>query len=350
MFDTCGWLSTVQRPSALLREVHERRARRTEIHRAINRCAERHRGIRDFADRADRWMPPGEELTLFLARQLATVSLENVGAERLTEWMALQMPVCVQTVEFVHDTWAANAHKRSLIALPVITHVRDDGLTSIRSVRVVERAERLRLSRTPLLSSINAALRREQWGVAFEGRLPDLHRTLRRAAGLTNGTDYDISDFWHQCVRATTKPPEWVFVATNGTAERKPYLPTFFDGYVRPPASWYYLLYLCLFLTGDRALLATTIEEDDESIRTLFTESIALLEREIGVTPLIVWMPHTSRRLRRPTGAPLDFTEIHPGVFRPGWWDRLPLPACDRTCYQAMDQIVHAVADLPLTE
>jgi hypothetical protein len=254
-------------------------------------------------------------------------------------------------MEFTHDCWGRNSYKQSLTSLQMLLNVRNDGLATVRSVPVVPREVRNILNQLPVLSSIPAQVTREKWNLDFQGPLPDLHRTLRRTAGLHNGSDYDISDFWSECAHATQQPLCSVFIVNgNGRAERRASIPPAFQGYVRPPASWYYLLYLCMFLTGDRALAATTLEEDDRSIQDLFFQSIELIEREIGVAPLIIWLPHYSSRLRRGNCKSVDFTEIHPAVLRPKWKDRVKMPGGGLPCYDAADHIVHSIATLPSTE
>ncbi|TSC79964.1 MAG: hypothetical protein G01um101425_441 [Candidatus Peregrinibacteria bacterium Gr01-1014_25] len=341
-------LASLQQPRWLAQEVDRRRSNSGRIRKAINDFAIHHRGVDDFAGRADRWMPSANgALTLCLARQIATVSLEHLCMELLERWLKPSLPVKAQIVEFRNDCFANNAYKQSLTSLPVLTHLRKDK-ASFRCVKVVPKDERSRLTSKSLLSSINARLTKQEWGVDFQGDLPGFHRALRRAAGLQNGSDFDISDFWSSCAREASRPPSSVFVDVGGKVERRATAPLHGNGYVRPPASWYYLLYLCLFVTGDRALVATTIEEDDESIRTLFLENIALIEEATGFAPLIVWLPHYSRRLNRVTGAPLDFTEIHPAVFQTGWDGRVTMPRDNATCYEAADHLLHEMALLPI--
>jgi hypothetical protein len=334
---------------ALAEDVAHRRSRQEEIRKHIDALVLRERGIQNFSARADAWMPPRDELTLCFCRQVATVSLENLTVELLAEWLNPMLPCRAQTVEFQHDCWAANAYKQSLTALQVLTHLKGS-MVSLRSVPVVPKEYRGTLTQIPPLSAIPATLKKEGWGFEFTGQLPAFHRQLRRTAGCVDGADHDLSGFWSECLQASVLPPSSVFLAKNGRSWRRSSIPMEFDGYARPPASWYYFLYMCLYCTGHRALVATTIEEDDENIRQLFVENIAYIEQHVGVAPLILWLPHESKRLQRPLGQPVNFTEIHPGVFRPGWRDQITRPPETNTLYDAADHLIHGLATLPFPE
>lgn len=339
-------VAATQHVSWLSGEIDKRRAQRDQISFALDAFALRHRGIENFSKMVDQWMPStGNAFTLFLARQIASVSLEHLCIELLARWLLPIIPVRAQTVEFTKDTWANSPHKQGLTSLPVLIRLRAE-VAEVRTVKVVPKSERRRLSISPVLSSISAEMKKPEWGMDFQGSLPDLHRALRVSAGISNGNDYDISDFWPECLRATSLPPPTVFLEIDGKAERRNSVPPDFQGHARPPASWFYLLYLSMFVTGDRVLVATTIEEDDESIRTFFSQSIERIEKEVGIAPLIVWLPHHSATLRRQSGEPLDFTEINPAVFQTGWADRVSMPEIDMSCYDAADHLIHQIAML----
>lgn len=338
--------SAMQTPAWVGEEVRKRRAMGGHLRAALDDFILRRRGIDSFSRIVDAWLPPADELILYFSRQIATVSLENMAVERLAAWLSRQTPARAETVEMKNDCWAANGYKKSLTALPLITDA-CDGRLHVRAVKTIPTEMRRHINMRPVLSSIPAKIDLKKWGIAYQGMLPGLHRTLRQAAGCRDAA-YDTTSLWTECLRATTQPPESVYVESGGHAARRAWTRDVL-GRCRPPASWYYLLYLCFFVTGDRALVASTIEEDDEEIRTLFTQNIALIERETGVAPLILWTPHYSSRLLRTTREPLDFNEIHPGVFKGGWTERLTLPAHDATCHEAADDYLHQLATMPLT-
>ena len=339
-------IARTQTTCMLAKEVERRRSQRDRICQAVNDLVRRQRGVDDFTGRSDQWMPPEEVLHLVLARQIATVSLENLSAHLLGSWINKQFPARTETVTFVRDTWAANAYKQSLTTIPMLTCIRD-GLASLRSIKVIPKTERTTVSAAQLLNGIPARLQRSKWGIDFQGTLPDLHKLLRCRANMDGNDAFDISDFWMSCAQASSQPPPLIYAERGGRAVPMTLNGRAIDGYWRPPASWYYLLYLCLFVTGDRALIATTIEEDDESIRNLFLRNIALIEECTGFPPLIVWLPHYSQHLKRPGGAPLNFTEVNPAVFQQGWQEELTMPDPHISCYDAMDHLIHAVASLP---
>ncbi len=336
--------------SWLRNEVATRKRKAVDTCAALDRFATDYRGVPDFCRRTDEWMPAyGNGTTFFLARQVASVSLEHLCAEFLAQGMGTDMDVRAEVVEFTGDCWAANSHKNSLVNLPVMTSLKD-GKARVRTVRVLPQAQRRRLAMNPLLSSLQAQLKREQWGLDFTGPLPEFHKLLRQKAGSSNGCGYDVSTLWSDCLSDSMLPPESAFVEVEGCAQRRSMPCLDKGGYVRPPASWYYLLYLSLFLTGDRVLLATTLEEDNVSIQTLFEESIALIERQTGVKPLIVWLPHHSEEIVRDSGKPLDFTEINPAVFADDWRTLVSVPSDAPNMYATALSVMHQLARLPIPE
>jgi hypothetical protein len=177
--------------------------------------------------------------------------------------------------------------------------------------------------------------------ISYDGNLPGLHVALRNAIGLTRGHEYDITAMLRECLEtASIKPPSYYAYVND--------LLTKFRGPVRkhdnarPDASWYYLLYLALFMTGDRALVATTLEEDDPKIQKYFEANVRRLREATGFCPLILWMPPSSTQLScTETGERLRFTEIQPAVFRSNWRKQIEPPDPQSTFFEAADGLLH---------
>ncbi|PIR52419.1 hypothetical protein COU77_00470 [Candidatus Peregrinibacteria bacterium CG10_big_fil_rev_8_21_14_0_10_49_16] len=332
--------------AALSKDVERRRRHQVTLRARIDAFVEKQRGVRNFSALVDEVFPPKKnELTLALARQLATANVENSAAELLAQWMTCaELPTQLETIVFSKDVWAPNSYKKSLTALPILDHLRSKlGSYPTRSQRVVSKRDRAHVNTGSVLGEIPAELRCSQWGLNFEGNLKELHLYLRRKAGLTSGDQYDFSLLWETCARTTSMPPQTAFVQ-NGHRSVRTHLWLQQDArYVRTGAEWYYLPYLSMFCSGERALLATTIEEDDENIRQYFLENMELLQREIGVEPLIIWEPHYSEHCTRMDGSPLNFTEFNPHLFQTRWQDAIQQPHAALSCYEAMNQLLHSL-------
>ena len=342
----------VQSVSSIKEEVARRKADQIRIRAATNAFLADVRGIPDFLDLADAALPPqSDALTLYMGRQIPTACIEHIAMDFLAEWMSVAQPSVAQVVAFTSDNWAPGGHKQSVTSPQLVTRVCENRV-HLRAMSVVPKSFRIMSSR-PVLASIPAQCKWAMWGFdSFDGMLPAFHSLLRSKAGLNGSGKHDASGFWSECVRRSRKPPPTVFCEVDGCAVSRPAEFIGQEIFVRPPASWFYLAYLCLFLTGERALVATAIEDDDESIQQLFVRSIALIEERTGVAPLILETPHHSPRLIRSTGDPIvhpvDFTEIHPAVFQPGWRDHITLPPQDVSFYEAAEMILHQLATMPV--
>ena len=330
----------VQSKGAIAEEVRSRRADRARIRAATNEFLLSERGIADFLTIADRAIPPKPDvLTLCLGRQIPTVCIEHLSLEFLAKWLNPAFPSIAEVIAFTGDTWVPRGHKNSVTTVPVMTGVNENRVVT-RNLTVVLKDDRKCLTESKPLSHIPVRFAREEWGVEFDGMLPGFHAQLRTLAG-SKSNCYDISELLSRCARNSSLPPSYVFREEKGMAVRRTMWEKDDRQYLRPPASWYYLPYLCLFLTGQRALVATVLEDDDDSIQQLFADAIDLIQKAVGIAPLFLWTPHKSERLTRSTGGPVDFTEVHPAVLKPGWRSQISLPADDCVFHQAADHISH---------
>ena len=347
MFDSHAVAHT-QQPASIAHDVALRLAERDQIRQRLDAFMLRERGIPAFSTIVDRWMPPlSNSLALCLARQIPTASIEHLTVDGTARWLSSHIASHAAVMGFRRDCWVSNSYKQSLTVLPVIQKV-SGNVVHVRNTKVVTPAFRPNLQHLPVLSSIPAKFARPEWGLEIRGTLADLHHALRTRARGVEDTTPDFSFLWQECLHRSTKPPAYAFVDLGGYARKVQRWDMYASSYIRPPASWYYLLYLGMFLTGERALIATTIEEDDESIRMLFVESIAVLKEATGVEPLILWTPHASPTMVTTTSQPLTYNEFHPTVLEDGWTNHVSLPDSHVSCYEASARIADAIARLPL--
>ncbi|OGY36112.1 MAG: hypothetical protein A3E37_02110 [Candidatus Andersenbacteria bacterium RIFCSPHIGHO2_12_FULL_46_9] len=132
----------------------------------------------------------------------------------------------------------------------------------------------------------------------------------------------DASKFFQACLKQATGKPETVFVqCTDGLESEVNYcrlrqaqaeatcdkftvlnvknqpktVDQVLDGKIRPPAKWYYPLYLCLFLDGTFALLESFDDPSlDDKVPSIWRHAMEEIKRSTGVWSLIVEVPCTT--------------------------------------------------------
>ena len=325
----------------LRREIERRRKDSQRLGRAVVDFCYREYGLRHFASRVAVTMGESETFQVCLARQIPTANIEHLAAHALARWLtdAMGMPARAVALGLRRDIFTlANPYKRSLVCIPWLGRGRRGPAVRIDSIFPwLERLEGIILGRI----------------VTREGQtLPAYHRTMRDRAFGDADVSVDLSAFHRDnlqhCAQLGKREllPRRVFLRKDEREEEQPVDPKRpaapFPGGVRPPAEWYYLFYLMLFLDGRRALLSTV--GDDEEVTGWFRDSIARIEAATGERPLIISTPAEastewirSSLLECPDPELLD-----------GWEKRLrpPVGGPSLPIYQAMLELERGVLNL----
>ena len=277
----------------LRRLIEERKGRRAEILKRLEKWAEGGYGIPFFGDMVRRHFEPAftqyfEERTAgILARQVPSIMIEDVACFIFSQALGLR-PVALS---LLRDAFTdKNPDKVRRVNLPWASWS--------NSGHLVRRYERI-------VAFDNRALE----GKVLRGittkdgnYLSEYHRLLRERVFGMRYDLHDASAFHVECLLKARILPEYVWRETRLGYEEKVYRSQIKAAdfpYLRPPAEWYYPLYLSLFLDG-RMVLLETYENPEASVpyaRLLFEKTMRRLEREVGFRPLVVEILPLSKEL-----------------------------------------------------
>jgi hypothetical protein len=317
----------------LERGVADRRAQERSLQQKRDGLMARERGIEIYSAKVDAWLSRrlGGKLIVYLGRQLSSASVEAAGAEQLAAWVSKAVPAELEVVAFTEDgTFPTNEYKQGLINLPVVRRTR--GTTAeVRAVKLVPKSQRRTLSRRPTLASLRTRMRLPGSRSFVEGLLPAVHRTLRAAAGLRAADTRDLGDLLRALVGCRSTYP--------GNSHPWP-----------PPAKWFYLAYLGMFVGGHRVPVSTPVDEDPPKVQRLFEEATRLLLAAVGYRPLILTIPGRSEHWRTADGRPLRYTAVHPALFLGDWRSRLTMPERTLSCYEAAGRLMDQLVGMPVLE
>lgn len=322
----------------------------------LNAYYEQEYGIPNFCQSlADWWGQPGPGVEFVMARQIPTWSVESLSLHLLADWCSRNgLPAQAAPVSFTRDCYGRHGYKESLIKARVVRQCGEKVM--VRGVPLLPIG--VQLAPPPILRHLNTTERGYLFGEKASGEvLTSFHERFRRraltAAGETNGHLRDVSPWFEQSLRASLgstapKRPEYLFVQDGRTDRRVSVReldnrPGLLERSLRPNALWYYTLYLSMFVTGERVLVASL--DEDESVHEMFA-AFADVEAICGRKPLIVWVPYTSGEAVTTNGETVLFNEVNPATLEDGWRSKIGDPPMGSTAYDAMKYFELAVLRL----
>lgn len=312
----------------LKREVARRGREREEIRRAIDNVAEKWRGIPNFSATAESFFPENGELEICLARQIPTANIECAAhfllAKELSRKMEIEVsPLCFS---FTRDRYfSKNKYKKSLIKFPFLKKGRNGHFVRIETLaKGIEDGE--------ILSSIKTK---------EDQPLVDFHLTLH-ADCFRESRICDFSRFFETILLGaieTEKAPSKIYYKSGKKETAFSPNNNFSAGGLRPPADWYYLPYLLLFLDGKRALYSTI--GDDPTVSLWFKEASEICKEEIGFSPLIFDAPEEAEA----EGCKSTLYE-HPLLLRENGWAEKIAGNCTTDIFNMLRHIEEQIISL----
>lgn len=255
----------------LAEEIIRRRQVGTELKEKINDWAASRWGISNFYGMVNQYFPVENGITYgALCRQLATARVEEAAFQMTVRHLGMEP----MNLTFEEDIFVTDSHdKRHLIKVPWIKGQAKNG-PIVRHRKITDFPQ----NGTPLRSIL----------VGHE-TLPDYHRWLRRQAfGDSCARQFDASGLFSSLLCAAETKPRYVY--ENGAKKNTENADLTCS---RPPAEWYYPLYLSWFLTGNMILFETydNPEGNVGPIKRHFCRTMDLIKKEIGLYPLVVKIP-----------------------------------------------------------
>ena len=249
-----------------------------KIRNSINDyCSEKY-GIENFFSIVDEFLPESDKTQVCLARQVPTANIEHIALKLAADYLNLE----ALFLSFSRDSYpqSLNEYKKSLVK-PIY-------LFKSRQGRITPQGSKLASGNVQglILSEIKTSK---------GSRIVDFHQELIESVFYKPGTSprqEEMSVFFSKILTSCSKNlPEKVFVK-NGEREILTDIRDVDDlSLVRPPASWYYLFYLFIFVDGKR-VLADSYSCDDGKIKSCFIDNIELIKKISGFEPLIFEVPN----------------------------------------------------------
>lgn len=231
-------------------------------------------GIEDFVAMSERFVRPNNCQPIgVLCRQIPSVFLEDVASYISSLVLGLK-PVAYS---FCGDFFnAVCSYKICLVKMPFSRWSKKGNLVLVRKklTDLLNAELSCRVLRTiPTKDGLN---------------LEEFH--LKKRESVFNGQypSIDISEFFCECLKRATERPKFVY-QTNAwnKVDKKPLNKADLKS-SRPPADWYYPLYLTLFMQS--AVLFETYEGyvDDAPISKVFRSAINEIRDATGFAPMVV--------------------------------------------------------------
>lgn len=312
----------------LKKEVAKRGRKREEIRRAVDNVAEKYRGIPNFSATAESFFPGNGELEICVARQIPTANIECAAHFLLAKELSEKMEIEVSPLyfSFTRDRYSSiNKYKKSLIKFPILKKGRKGRFVRVETLaKGIEDGE--------IFSSIETKENQ---------LLVDFHSTLH-ANCFRGSRVYDFSRFFEAILLGaigTEKAPSKIYYKAGKKEATIPPNNNFNAGGLRPPADWYYLPYLLLFLSGKRALYSTV--GDDQTVSLWFKEANKICEEEIGFSPLIFDAPEKAEA----EGCKSTLYE-HPLLLRENGWEEKVSGNCTTDIFNMLRHIEEQIISL----
>ncbi len=270
----------------LQRALEQRRKRSEEIRESANAFAQHRYGIENMlgiVEQSFGFMHKDRSYA-FLARQIASVCAEDIAFETGARLMGVEPA----TVSFVRDAFTRSNHdKLHRVRMPWISWSKKGNLV-LAHERICARTND-ELEATPLDRIICAN------GVT----LPAYHEDLRTRVGM-RGLLSDVSAVQQELLSAARYRPGYLFREVCGKEHKHVLVPgEEIQERDRPPASWYYPLYLSWFLDGSLVLFETYDNPMGDVVhaKSLFERTMQDVTNGTGFAPLIVKIPPLSKEM-----------------------------------------------------
>ena len=288
---------------ALSAEIQTRKADKTRLDEQINVFAKKEFGISDFTGISEQnlFLSPCRPHGI-LCRQVATARIEEICSFLSCGYLGLS-PV---NFTFGIDTFSTrNADKVNLVKIRFAAGHSKNGQPLIRVEKIADP------------QNLEGMILREimvKDGIS----LPEYHRRLRsRTFGQSCPQTREIGALFSLYLRKAKKHPPWVF-EINGLRTEKKAVSAANLYASRPPASWYYPLYLANFLSGNLVLFETYENKsgDVHKIKEEFRAAMDMIMDVIGIYPMVVETPALD----------LDMMLVNTALFESDWQRQIVIP------------------------
>lgn len=301
----------VRTRSVLRREISDRRQQQPEIAELRDGYIRTKYGIVNFSQLIDQYLGSlvkEDQCTGLLCRHIASTTLESLACYFVCNNLGLSPAA----VELTCDGFqlGKNQEKLSLLKQLWIHRSAKGNLVSCYRKPCHQKQHLSCLEHRPFKD------------IATDDGLPlvSLHHQYRQQVFGENNYPYlDASVFFRACLASAAFKPETVFVqCADGYESEVNYnrleqcqkeatrdeftvmnvrnqpkvVDRNLEGKIRPPAKWYYPLYLCLFLDGNFVLLESFDDPSlDNKVPEIFRRTMEEIKRVVGFQSLIVEVP-----------------------------------------------------------
>ncbi|MDD4409782.1 MAG: hypothetical protein PHW52_03985 [Candidatus Pacebacteria bacterium] len=293
----------ITKANDLATQIRARQEKQDELEKRIDTWVYSEWGIENFTGLMSDFVPDrGNGPCGVLCRQLATIRVEEISFHMTCKHLGLD-PMNITYVEDVFNT--RNKDKVHLIKLPWITGHSKNGNPIVKYEKITQFPTAGRV-----LSSIS-----------IDGNgtnLPKYHHQLRMATfDDCPSEEADISMAFKTFLRSARNKPFYVYENVDGHEVRTLTRDSSLIN-ARPPAEWYYPLYLLSFMTGKMVLFETYENPEGEvgKIREHFQHTMDIIKEGVGVYPLVVEIP--------PLKLPMMY--INQAVISNDWKSRILAP------------------------
>lgn len=314
--------------SDLIREIELRKKREKETRERINEYCRKVYGIDDFFGKVHKiFKGMNDYFVICLARQIPTINIEHLGKKCLEQWLSVSgLKTVSLALALTSDSFRGeNSTKLSYVNIRYLRKSRN-GSIYVKHEKIVAKEIRGVLN--------NCTLHKIQ--TIFGKNLVDYHYELRKKVLGDGSREIDFSAFYLECVKEclknSGKKPSILFVE-DGLREKAISSDFLNEGNItRPPAEWYYPLYLMLFTDGNKALISTV--GDDEKVSSWFADSIKMISEIAGVPPLIIDTPNKVITPRHSS----DLSEIPDWVLNDSqWMEKIRIPPPESNIFEAYE-------------
>jgi hypothetical protein len=293
----------VRKKEGLEEELSSRQSEKAEYASRIDAFAQKEFGIADFTEISKNGLNlrDGQRYGV-LCRQVATARIEEVAYLAASRYLNLA-PVNFTLTGDVFNS--RNIDKVHLVKLRLITGHSENGkpIVCVRTLAKPSDVEGLILNKI-LLGKV---------------ALPEYHFSLRQKTfSACLPPTRDVGNLLFSLyLKAAKNPPSFVFVTDGARSVKKETCASNLET-ARPPAFWYYPLYLANFVLGNLVLYETYENKRGgvPKIREDFRAAMDRVKDAVGIYPLVVQIP------------PLDETmlSINEALYGGGWLDKIVIP------------------------
>lgn len=308
----------------LAAEIKKREESANGIKLMIDMFADREYGIEKFSGIIENFFGLDRKKRYgILCRQVATIRVEEVCFYLACRKFMLD-PV---NFVFPGDAFSTrNSDKVHLIKVPWIAAHSEKGDPIIINVKYADfsKFEGLLLGNITLKES--------------ELTLPEFHQRMREQVFSQEcPPSRDIGELFKLYMAQASKKPAYVFQTEGKRSVKKP-AETADLSNSRPPAEWYYILYLLNFMAGNMVLFETYENDrgDVPEIKKHFSRAMDAIREEVGLYPLVIKIPALTNEMM--------YCNI--SLFDPDWINRINIPDDDREIVPLFEELARQVIGL----